>query len=150
VLNRDDGTIYLLARTYVVPATALFFRRVEAGKLVSMPAVATTGNTSFDVLSSPITLVGPQAGTNQRMDCGLPMLHYAVLRRGVLWIIEGGYMPTPTRATVRWWKANIASTTTAQSGLIDDPTGRNSFAFPSIAVNGAGAVLIGYSFFDPE
>jgi hypothetical protein len=85
-----------------------------------------------------------QLGSSLKIDCGYREVHYAVLRNGVLWIVEQVVVASPNRAAVRWWKYRLASQS-VEAGLIDDPSGATFYAFPSIAVNAAGAALIGYS-----
>jgi len=144
VTSYDDPTIYLA--------------RAESDYF-DVNVLTPSGNTLVAVVKSPANLAtfggpwraGNQIGLSYLIDCGLPTLHAAAIRNGVVWAVESGYSSSPLRASVRWWRLNLASpATTAQSALIDDPTGAKSFAFPSIAVNAAGAALIGYSYFAPD
>lgn len=55
--------------------------------------------------------------------------------------------PAPDgRASVQWWQLSSAGGV-LQNGRIDDPTGANFYAFPSIAVNKRGDALLGFSCF---
>src|SRR5207249_3072134 len=60
-----------------------------------------------------------------------------------------GFLPaggSPTRTAIQWWQLSPDGTI-LQHGLIDDPTGVNSYAWPSLSVNQFNDVLIGYSRF---
>lgn len=91
------------------------------------------------------TQIGQQLGSNSGIDVGWPMVHYAVERGGVIWIVES--IIHDGRSSILWCRLNLplSSSTVVEQGLIDDPKGRMLFAYPSIDVNAAGAALIGYS-----
>ena len=69
-----------------------------------------------------------------------------VYRNGYLWFEHTVFLPagTPTHSAVQWWQVNPAVGVT-QRGRIEDATGTNFYAFPSIAVNRFNDVLIGFS-----
>jgi hypothetical protein len=73
-----------------------------------------------------------------------------VYRNGSIWAAHTIFLPagttTPTRASVQWWQISTAPAI-LQRGRIDDGTGATFYAFPSIAVNTNGDVLLGYSRF---
>ncbi len=71
----------------------------------------------------------------------------AVYRNGSVWAAHTIGLTTPSRTSVQWWQFNPTNGTVNQMGRIDDPTGTNFYAFPSIAVNAANQALIGYSAF---
>ncbi|MBK7393792.1 MAG: carboxypeptidase regulatory-like domain-containing protein [Chloracidobacterium sp.] len=70
-----------------------------------------------------------------------------VLRNGSVWAAHTIFLTGPSRTSVQWWQFNPASGAVDQMGRIDDPTGTNFYAFPSIAVNANNHALIGYSAF---
>ena len=70
-----------------------------------------------------------------------------VLRNGSVWATHTIFLTGPSRTSVQWWQFNPASGTVDQMGRIDDPTGTNFYAFPSIAVNANNHAVIGYSAF---
>ena len=72
-----------------------------------------------------------------------------VYRNGKVWATHTVVLSAPTRASVQWWQVRTDATV-AQSGLVDDPFGQRSFAFPSIAVNKNDDVLLGYSRFQDD
>lgn len=94
----------------------------------------------------------PQLGTAQRIQTNDARVQNVVYRNGSLWCAQTIFLPnsaTPTRSAVQWWE--LAPTgTIKQRGRIDDSTGQKFYAFPSIAVNKNGDVLIGYSRFSGQ
>ena len=70
-----------------------------------------------------------------------------VYRDDHLWFAHTVFLPaggSPTHSAVQWWQLN-PSVGLAQFGRIEDTTGSNYYAFPSIAVNRFNDVLIGFS-----
>ena len=80
-----------------------------------------------------------QLGTTKTVDCGGLMLHYAIFRDGVLWVVQKG---SRARSVIVVWK--IAGNG-AKVFVIEDAA--TDYGFPSIAVNRLGAALVGYSTF---
>lgn len=74
-------------------------------------------------------------------------LQRAILRNGSIWAAHTIFLTTPSRTSVQWWQFNPTNGAVNQMGRIDDPSGTNFYAFPSIAVNAANQALIGYSAF---
>ena len=69
------------------------------------------------------------------------------MQRFCLWFAHTIFLPagsSPTRSAVQWWQLNPTGGLT-QFGRIEDTTGSNYYAFPSIAVNKFNDVLIGFS-----
>jgi len=79
-----------------------------------------------------------QLGTTRPVDCGDSVLHYALLRDGVLWVVHSA--TDFSRSQIVVWKI---SGNAAKAFLIQDAT--TDYAYPSIAVNRLGAALVGYS-----
>ena len=48
---------------------------------------------------------------------------------------------------MQWWQIDPATAGVAQNGLVDDPSGTNFYAFPSLAVNKFNDALLGFSCF---
>jgi uncharacterized repeat protein (TIGR01451 family) len=90
----------------------------------------------------------PQLGSAVKIDNGDFRLQNLVYRNGSLWTAHTIFLPaiTPTRSAIQWWQITTAGGVT-QRGRIDDATAANFYAYPSIAVNSADDVLIGYSHF---
>jgi len=90
----------------------------------------------------------PQLGSINRISTNGDRMQNVVYRNGSLWATHTIFLPaaSPNRASVQWWQVSTAGAV-QQRGRIDDGTAANFFAFPSIAVNSASNVLIGYSRF---
>jgi len=82
-----------------------------------------------------------QSGTTNTVECGNLPLQYAVMRNGVLWIVNGAN--NGSRNVVVIWKIAGGA---AKIIILEDAA--TDAAFPSIAVNRYGAALIGYSMMD--
>ena len=99
----------------------------------------------------------PQVGSSVGIDTGDDRLHNVVYRLGSLWTAQTVGLPAdgaPTHTAVQWWQVDGSPQGTAvwQWGRLDDPTatatnGGAFYAFPSLAVNRLGDVLLGYSGF---
>jgi uncharacterized protein (TIGR03437 family) len=91
----------------------------------------------------------PQLGSTQKIDTGDSRLQNCVLRNGSIWCTQHIFLPVqnPQRTAVQWWQINPAQYSITQRGRIDDPTGGTFYAYPSIAVNKNGDVLLGYNRF---
>jgi hypothetical protein len=83
-----------------------------------------------------------QLGTSKQLDCGDSLLHYAIFRDGVLWVVQKA---STGRSIIVVWK--IAGTS-AKGFVIGDPAA--DYAYPSLAVNRLGAALVGYSTMSPS
>lgn len=141
----DDPSIYIVW-LYQDGATSLM--KVNGGHLDSVHAFFTS--VPFGEMGVTNTAVAPQAGfTTPRLDVGFPVKRDAVVRNGYLWMVDSGFMPSPTRSSILWWRIRL-SDNTLTNGRIDDPSGTTFYAFPSLAVNRLGEALIGYSMFTPD
>ncbi len=93
----------------------------------------------------------PQNGAN-KIDAGDDRIINAVYRNGSLWASHTVFLPasSPTRSAVQWWQISPACTSPCspqQIGRIDDSSGVNFYAYPSIAVNRQNDLLLGFSHF---
>lgn len=90
----------------------------------------------------------PQKGSAIKFKLSDDHIHNLVYRNGTLWCSQMASFPAdkPTRASIQWWQFKPDGTK-VQQGLLDDPTGKFFYSYPSIAVNKNGDVLIGYSRF---
>jgi hypothetical protein len=101
--------------------------------------------------SAPFRNFAPQKGAQEKMDTGGSYVHGAVLRNGFIWFVQTVYLPAdaPKRSSIQW--AQIGTNLHIQQvGRIDDPSGRRFYAFPSLAVNQAGDLMVGYSRFSAD
>ncbi len=92
--------------------------------------------------------LGQQLGINQGIDLGDTRVLTCRYRDGSLWVSQNALLPlnTPTRCAAQWWQFRPDGMV-EQFGRVDDPTGVFMYAFPSLAVNVYGDVLIGYNRF---
>ena len=98
---------------------------------------------------SPSGDFAPQRGTARRIDTGDDRILSVVFRNGSLWFSHTVYLPAggPNRTAAQWLAVDARSFQIRQIERIDDPSGREFFAFPTLAVNSTGHVLIGMSQF---
>jgi hypothetical protein len=85
----------------------------------------------------------PQPGTWLTIDAGWEQIENATLRNGVLWVVQRitalGY------SSVLWWRVDPKNGTVLENGAVFDQP--SHFAYPSIAVNDAGAMLVAFTVF---
>ncbi len=120
-----------------------------------------TGSVGSEVLSSGTyastpnpwewgtgTDFAPQLGSSSKIRCNDDRMLNCIYRNGSVWLAHSVFLPagTPTRASLQWWRLNPSGAVNSRS-RIDDSTGNMFYAFPSIAVNSADDVLMGYSVF---
>jgi len=100
--------------------------------------------------------LGPQLGTNSRLDLGDDRMQNCVQRGNSIWCAHTVFLPAtsaPNRSAVQWLE--IATDESglyrlARFGRLDDPTGETLYAYPSIAVNKNNDVLLGYNRFSAQ
>ena len=93
--------------------------------------------------------ISPQQGSNQRIDAGDSRMRSAIFKNGTIWFTQTIFLPSgsnPSRCAAQWWQIETDGTI-KQVGRVDDATGTMFYSYPSIAVNGAEDVLVGYSAF---
>ncbi len=98
--------------------------------------------------TSPPTLdFAPQLGTASKIAVNDDRMHGVVFRSGSIWATHSVFYPATgaTRSSVQWWQITPATSAVVQRGLVDDPSGVIFYGFPSIAVNSANHVVVGYS-----
>ncbi len=98
----------------------------------------------------------PQMGTLALIQCNDDRALSGVYRNGSVWLAQTVFLPaggSPTRTAAQWWQfepeVNDANgfANVLQFGRVDDSSGVNFFAYPSIAVNSRNDALMGYSVF---
>lgn len=95
----------------------------------------------------PVSDHAPQLGSATRIATNDARIQNHVYRNGSLWTTHTVFDSAPGpdgRALVQWWQL-LPSASVVQSGRIDDPSGANFYAFPSIAVNKLGDAMLGFS-----
>lgn len=110
-----------------------------------------TMNVATPVVGSPWsfgvgTNFAPQLGSSERIGNNDARMQSVVYRNGSIWCAHTVFLPaiSPTHTAIQWCQLT-PSGMVQQSARIEDPSGQQFFAFPSIAVNRNNDVLIGYS-----
>lgn len=100
--------------------------------------------------------LGPQLGTNLKLDLGDDRMQQCVFRAGTIWCVHNIFLPTgssPSRGGVQWLEISSDGNSTyrlTRHGRLEDPTGETMYAYPAIAVNRNNDVLMGYSRFSAQ
>jgi len=86
--------------------------------------------------------------TGHLIDINDDRMANVVYRNGSLWTVHTVFLPSTgvTRSAVQWWQLSTTGTV-QQIGRIDDSTGTDFYAYPSIAVNRQNDLLLGFSHF---
>jgi hypothetical protein len=96
--------------------------------------------------------LGPQLGTTRQIQLNDSRAQNAVYRNESLWFTHNVPLPAggdPTRSGIMWWQVTTNGAI-LQVGLLQDTNNQLSAAFPSLAVNARGDMLVGYSCFAPK
>ncbi|MCI0746036.1 MAG: immunoglobulin domain-containing protein [Verrucomicrobia subdivision 3 bacterium] len=90
----------------------------------------------------------PQLGITNRIHSFDARMNSVAYRNGFVWCTHTVFLPPSnvTRAAVQWYKVRTNGDV-FEEDRIQDVSGTNSYAFPSIAVNRFNDMLIGYSKF---
>ena len=92
---------------------------------------------------------GPQVGTTNKVQNNDGRIDQVTFINGKLWAAHSVFLPystsvNATRSSIQWWQMDTTGTP-IQIGRIDDPTGANFYAFPTMAVNTTDDALIGFA-----
>jgi hypothetical protein len=92
---------------------------------------------------------GPQSAIPQLVDIGDDRILAVSLRGGVLYCCHTVLLPSggPGRSAVQWWEIDSASWQLNARQRVDDPTNGMFYAYPSLAVNQRGDLLLGLAQF---
>ncbi|HEX7809101.1 MAG TPA: hypothetical protein VF608_10255 [Thermoanaerobaculia bacterium] len=135
-VRSDDSTT-----DYIVDCSnsTLFYRRLDAtGE--SWQSISTDTAWYGDFLEVP-------QPTGPYLFAGWGQVDSAVEVNGVIYAVMSRLRAAETdRTSIVWAKFDPASST-SEWGSIDDPTATNWYAYPSLAVNKSGAMLIGFGIF---
>ena len=87
--------------------------------------------------------MAPQAGTASLLDMGYGDIQTAVYRGGWIYAVQriGSSTRTTDSNALLWWKVDPDGVKAAELGLIDSPA-NTTYAYPSLAVNRDGGMLI--------
>jgi Putative Ig domain len=121
-------------------------------EILTTGAAYPTGPSAWQTFS-PVTNFAPQHGSSENIDTEDGRIQSCVYRNGSLWASHTVYLPatgTPTRTAAQWWQIDVSAAgfgQVQQFGRIDDPTAVNFYAYPTLAVNQYGDVMLGYTHF---
>ncbi|MCY2959431.1 MAG: hypothetical protein NTY35_04635 [Planctomycetota bacterium] len=134
VVNWDagGGAYFLSTRT----STQLRLRRVNPP--LSAPTLSELGNFTVPSYGGPPTVAAPGGAQLDSLD---GRLMQAMLRNGRIWTTHA--VNSGGRSAVRWYELNPTGNATVQSGTVNDTV--LGYTMPSICVNNAGAVLLGFT-----
>ncbi|HZO55559.1 MAG TPA: hypothetical protein VFB63_22815, partial [Bryobacteraceae bacterium] len=85
-----------------------------------------------------------QLGNSTNIYAGDSRIQNVHFRDGLLYMAHTVFLPAeaPTRAAVQWWAVTAGNGDIRHIGRVDDATGVNMFAYPSIAANQYHDVLL--------
>lgn len=147
-------TRYVLNDQYITPVTTdeaaeyvvtLGERTVYARKLTDNRYTSLRTNVPWGWFG----IYAPQRGTAATMDTGLVEPASPVLANGFLHGVQTIFDEDNGHSAILWWKFRPDGSA-GEWGTIDDPAGKELYAFPSLAVNRDGAMLIGFAAFSAE
>jgi len=103
----------------------------------------------FNTMTGDPLDFAPQSGATQLIQNNDAGMQDVVFRNGSLWCAHTVFLPatTPTHTAAQWWQVDPATANVQQFGRVEDTTGAQFFAFPTIAVNAYNDALLGYSSF---
>jgi hypothetical protein len=154
--DTNEATLYLAHRH-------LGLRTNELGQTEGLIRLRTiTGGVGSPVLSTNEVFAGhtpwawspatqnfaPQTNSTQKIMNNDARIQQVVYRNRSVWVTHTVFLPatSPTRSAAQWWQL-ATNGVVRQVGRIEDESGVNFYAFPSIAVNQFDDVLLGFSSF---
>lgn len=155
----ESGNEIYLLNVAGADSTNSFFARLY--KIVKTPEMGFEATQLFFELgrtypSSREANFAEQKGTVDLIANNDFRLHNLVVRNGMIYGAQTQFVPLtdpeneaePTRAAIRWFQYDPITPAIVQNGMIGGPNSPSFYAFPSVAVNKEGDVLIGYSRFN--
>jgi len=171
VLRPASGFTQLPATTYDPNLATVYLLESSSSGSAKLRLDTITGAVGAEVLTSgvafptgsaawqsfsPTLNFAPQLGSTSLIDTDDDRLLSCVYRNGSLWASHTVYLPaigTPTRTAAQWWQISTTGGNVGavqQFGRIDDPSGADLYAYPTLAVNANNDVMVGYTHFGPE
>jgi hypothetical protein len=94
----------------------------------------------------------PQSGSGVELDIGYAEVEATVYRGGWLYAVHrvGRTSRTADDNALLWWRVKPGATTAPEVGIIDAPSSDTIYAYPSMAVNRDGAMLITWCTMSPS
>ena len=156
----DYSGTFCPAQTLDTTESRLFFIQNWSGGAGSLRLSQLTGNVLQTGIAYPRSTerwavmgaaggeFAPQAEIPDRITCWDARITSCVWRNNALWCAHTIFLPSahPTRAAVQWWQI-AENGAVIQLGKLDDAPNGLFYAYPSIAVNAAGTMLLACSRF---
>ncbi|MEP2936706.1 MAG: hypothetical protein ABJM06_10115 [Gilvibacter sp.] len=151
-LDNTQETLYMVTswnsgvgalRLYTITGT-------PAAPVYTMTSLFPTSTSGWAAIPAGGADFAPQSGSTNLIANGDRRIQNAVFRNGSLWTTHTIFLPagtSPTRSGVQWWEINPTTGAVLQNEKIQDATGTNFFAYPTLGVNAYDDLLIGYSSF---
>ncbi|HUP59915.1 MAG TPA: hypothetical protein VNA69_05805 [Thermoanaerobaculia bacterium] len=136
VTNEESGVEYVLDN---LGGDSIDVTRLDSsqGRLIRLPI----GSAFFDFQA-------PQTGSTNRLSTGFTYhIETATMRNGAIYAVQTFGRSNASRAAIAWWKLDPEAGVLLDSGLIEDPTATMHYSYPSLDVNRAGAMVIGFATF---
>lgn len=152
--DTDVSTLYLLqqmgegARNINTLRLYTITGAVDSPVFTIGPTVTATNRWDYIANTGDNSNFSPQLGSTRKIYTKRANIYTLVYRNGSLWAAQTIYLPANagTRNAVQWWQISPTGGI-LQRGLIDDPTGKLFYDYPSLSVNQFNDVLIGYNRF---
>jgi hypothetical protein len=121
----------------------------SGGSQILFKSIDTIGQ-SWRVVTAPTNWQGPswelpQPGAGP-LDAGIPTIAAAMESGGSIYVTMTRTAPGASRQSIVWCKFDPV-TLESEWGSVSDPAGAVAYAYPSLAVNRGGAMLIGFGSF---
>ncbi len=100
--------------------------------------------------TSPTSNFAPQMGSTTGINNGDSRMHWVAHRHGRLYVAQTVFLPSgnPDHSAVQWAEISLGATPgVTDHGLLGDDGDGHFYAFPSLAVNTRGDVVIGMAAF---
>ena len=117
---------------------------------INSATLPANGSQKWRYAPSPGGDFAQQKGDTRKIAVNDDRMNNVILRNGKLWTAHHVFLPaktTTTRGAIQWWVIDTLTDMPLQIGLIDDPTGNLTRTFPSVAVDAAENMVVGYSVF---
>jgi hypothetical protein len=115
----------------------------------NFPAAGPWAQAPFEIDRNNIDTAPQTNSTTVKIRNNDSRISNVAVRNGSIWCAHTIFLPytnTAPRSSVQWWQISTNGEV-QQQGRIDDSSGVNFYAFPSVAVNRFNDALIGYSSF---
>ncbi len=120
---------------------------------VSTATFPTNGAQNWRWAPNPGGDFAPQKGDTRKIAVNDDRMNNVVMRNGKLWAAHHVFLPggsATTRGAIQWWVIDTLTDMPLQIGLIDDPAGKITRTFPSVAVDATENMVVGYSIFSAD